>query len=76
MIPPATQAMIAAGERGGRLPETLARIADAAEEDLEIAVKRTSTLLEPLAIVVLGTVVGVVAVALLLPIFKMGSTLS
>lgn len=76
MIPPATQAMIAAGERGGRLPETLARIADAAEEDLEIAVKRTSTLLEPLAIVVLGTVVGLVAVALLLPIFKMGSTVS
>ncbi|MCH2160715.1 MAG: type II secretion system F family protein [Phycisphaerales bacterium] len=74
MISPATRAMIAAGERGGRLPDTLARIADAAEEDLEIAVKRTSTLLEPMAILVLGSVVGLVAIALLLPVFKMGST--
>ena len=73
MVSPSTRAMIAAGERGGRLPETLARIADAAEEDLEIAVKRTSTLLEPMAILVLGSVVGVVAIALLLPVFRMGS---
>ena len=35
--------------------------------------KRTSTLVEPLAIVVLGGVVGVVAIALLLPVFKMSS---
>ena len=74
MISPSTRAMIAAGERGGKLPETLSRIADAAEEDLEIAVKRTSTLLEPMAILVLGSVVGLVAIALLLPVFKMGST--
>jgi type IV pilus assembly protein PilC len=65
--------MVAAGEKGGRLPQTLAIIADQADENLEAAVKRTSTLVEPLAIIVLGSVVGVVAIALLLPIFKMSS---
>ncbi len=73
MISQGAKAMIAAGERGGRLAETLSSIADAADEDLEVAVKRTSTLVEPLAIVVLGGVVGVVAIALLLPVFKMSS---
>lgn len=73
LISPSARAMVAAGEKGGRLPQTLAIIADQADENLEIAVKRTSTLVEPLAIIVLGSVVGVVAIALLLPIFKMSS---
>ena len=73
LISPSAKAMVSAGERGGRLPETLAIVADAADEDLDSAVKRTSTLVEPLAIVVLGGVVGVVAIALLLPVFKMSS---
>lgn len=73
LISPSAKAMVSAGERGGRLAETLAIIADAADEDLDHAVKRTSTLVEPLAIVVLGSVVGVVAIALLLPVFKMSS---
>jgi len=46
---------------------------DAADEDLEIAVKRVSVMLEPLAIVVIGSVIGVVAIALLLPVFKMST---
>jgi type IV pilus assembly protein PilC len=65
--------MIAAGERSGRLPAVLNRVADAADEDLEVAVKRVSVMLEPLAIVVLGSVIGVVAIALLLPVFKMST---
>lgn len=73
LIAPSARAMVAAGEKGGRLPQTLAIIADQADENLEAAVKRTSTLVEPLAIIVLGSVVGVVAIALLLPIFKMSS---
>ena len=73
LVSPSAKAMVSAGERGGRLPETLAIVADAADEELDVAVKRTSTLVEPLAIVVLGSVVGVVAIALLLPVFKMSS---
>lgn len=73
LVAPSARAMVAAGEKGGRLPQTLAIIADQADEDLDVAVKRTSTLVEPLAIILLGSVVGVVAIALLLPVFRMSS---
>ncbi|MEE2896546.1 MAG: type II secretion system F family protein [Planctomycetota bacterium] len=75
MVPASVRAMVAAGERSGKLPEVLERVADAADEDLEVAVKRVGVVLEPAAILVLGSVIGVVAIALLLPIFKMGSTM-
>lgn len=74
LVPAGVKAMVAAGERAGRLPEVLERVAEAADEDLEVAVKRVGVVLEPAAILVLGTVIGVVAIALLLPVFKMGST--
>ena len=73
LVPGSGRAMIAAGERSGRLPEVLERVADAADEDLDVAVKRVSVTLEPLAIIVLGGVIGVVAIALLLPVFKMST---
>ena len=73
LVPGSGRAMITAGERSGRLPEVLERVADAADEDLDVAVKRVSVTLEPLAIIVLGGVIGVVAIALLLPVFKMST---
>ena len=65
--------MVSAGERAGRLPAVLHRVADAADEDLEIAVKRVGVMLEPAAILILGSVIAVVAIALLLPVFKMSA---
>ena len=71
LVPPTVAAMVAAGERSGRLPEVLGTIADCAEEDLETTVKRTTSLLEPVMIVVLGMFVGLIALAMLLPVFGM-----
>lgn len=71
MVPPSVSAMISAGERSGRLPEVLVTIADCSEEDLETTVKRTTSLIEPALIVALGLVVGVIALAMLLPVFGM-----
>lgn len=73
IVPRSARAMVSAGERGGRLPEVLHRVADAADEDLEVAVKRVGVVLEPAAILILGTIIAVVAIALLLPVFKMGT---
>ncbi len=70
MLPPTVVSMIAAGERSGRLPTVLARAADFAEEDLEIALKRVTSLIEPVMILVFGSVLGAVAIALLLPLFS------
>ena len=68
LVPLSARAMVAAGERSGQLSKVLDRVADAADEDLETAVKRVGVLLEPLAILVLGSVIAVVAIALLLPV--------
>lgn len=70
LLPPTVVAMIAAGERSGRLPEVLGRAADFAEDDLETALKQATSLLEPILVVAFGSILGVVAIALLLPLFN------
>jgi type II secretory pathway component PulF len=70
LMPPTVIAMVAAGERSGRLPEVLGRAADFAEEDLETALKQATSLLEPVLVLAFGSVLGVVAIALLLPLFN------
>ncbi len=72
-IPAGVTSMVAAGERSGRLPEVMEKVADASEEELDVAIKRFTTLLEPMLIIFMGLLVGAVAIALLLPIFKMSS---
>lgn len=70
-IPPNVSAMFNAGERSGRLPEVLNNVSIYAEEDLEIAIKATTSMIEPIMIVGMGLLVGGIASAMLLPIFQM-----
>ena len=76
LVPPSVSAMVAAGERSGRLSEVLETTADATEEDLDAIVKRATSLIEPAMIVSLGLVVGFIALAMLLPIFGMSQVVS
>ncbi len=76
LIPPPVASMISAGERTGKLPETLDRVAEVAKQDLDEAVKTASQLMEPLMITVMGGLIGGVAIALLLPIFSISSVMS
>ena len=76
LLPPTVVSMVAAGERSGRLPEVLSRAADFAEEDLAIALKQATSLLEPVLVLVFGSVLGAVAIALLLPLFSVASVVS
>ena len=76
LFPPAAAQMIAAGERTGRLPQVLDRIATTAEEDLDQAIKTATQLIEPAMIVFMGLTIGGIAMALLLPIFSISSVMS
>ena len=76
IVPPGITAMVAAGERSGRLSDVLETMADASEEDLDVVVKRTTSLLEPAMIVLLGLIVGFIALAMLMPIFGMSKVVS
>ena len=66
--------MTAIGEESGSLDNMLFKVAEFYEEEVENAVDTLSTLLEPLIMVVLGTIVGGIVVALYLPIFKLAGT--
>jgi type IV pilus assembly protein PilC len=65
--------MTAIGEESGALDEMLGKVADFYEEQVDNAVDSLSSLLEPLIMVVIGTLVGGLVVAMYLPIFKMAA---
>jgi len=76
LLPSTVVSMVAAGERTGRLPEVLARAADFAEQDLETALKQATSLLEPVLVLVFGSILGSVAIALLLPLFSVAKVVA
>jgi type IV pilus assembly protein PilC len=68
--------MVTIGEESGALDDMLAKVADFYEEEVDNAVDALSSLLEPMIMVILGTVIGGLVVALYLPIFQLGSVVS
>lgn len=67
--------MIAVGEQTGALDQMLSKIADFYEEEVDVGVAALTSLLEPLLMVVVGTVVGVVLVSMYLPIFSLAGAM-
>jgi len=68
--------MVTIGEESGALDDMLAKVADFYEEEVDNAVDALSSLLEPMIMVILGTVIGGLVIALYLPIFQLGSVVS
>ncbi|MEB2331092.1 MAG: type II secretion system F family protein [Nitrosomonas sp.] len=64
--------MVSIGEESGSLDAMLSKIADFFEAEVDDAVEALSSLMEPIIMVVLGTLIGGMVVAMYLPIFKMG----
>ncbi len=75
LVPRPVSAMINAGERSGRLSETLDHAAQFSEEELDSAIKTATSLIEPIMILGMGVVVGGIAAAMLLPIFGLSKSL-
>ncbi len=69
VFPPMVTQMIHIGEETGALDGMLSKIADFYEDEVDIAVESLLKVLEPILIVVLGTIVGGMIVAMYLPIF-------
>jgi type IV pilus assembly protein PilC len=64
--------MVAIGEESGALDNMLNKVADFFEGEVDDAVDALSSLMEPVIMVVLGTLIGGLVIAMYLPIFKMG----
>ncbi|MDX9741194.1 MAG: type II secretion system F family protein [Gammaproteobacteria bacterium] len=65
--------MIAIGEESGQLDAMSGKVADFYEAEVDDAVESLSSLMEPMIMVVLGTLIGGIIVAMYLPIFKLGA---
>src|SRR6185436_13164280 len=64
--------MVSIGEESGSLDGMLGKVADFFEQEVDDAVEALSSLMEPMIMVVLGTLIGGMVIAMYLPIFKMG----
>ena len=62
--------MINAGEETGRLDEMLGDIADFYDSEVEYTIRNLTALLEPVMVIVMGAIVGFIALSVLLPIFN------
>lgn len=76
LVPAAIVSMISAGEKSGRLPDVMNRIAEFGEQEFDARVKGATSFIEPIMVITMGIVIGAVAIALLLPIFQMGNVVA
>ncbi len=71
VFPPMVVQMISVGEQTGALDTMLSKIADFYEDEVDTAVANLMTLMEPVLILFLGTVVGGIVISMYLPIFSL-----
>ena len=72
LFPSMVLQMCAIGEESGSIDHMLAKAADFYEAEVDDMVAGISSLMEPIIIVILGTVIGGIVIAMYLPIFKLG----
>ncbi len=70
-IPPTVRQMVTTGEDTGNLPRILTRVADFYERELGKRLASFSRMVEPLMLILMGGVVGLIVSSLILPIFKL-----
>ncbi len=73
IYPPLARQMVAAGEKSGRLEEMLLWVANDCESKVAARLHMLTALLEPVLILVLGSLVGFVVIAIIMPIFEMST---
>ncbi len=75
VFPPMVVQMISVGEETGALDEMLSKVADFYDEEVDSAVDAMTSVIEPVMIVLMGGIVGVMLIAMYLPIFRLVSVI-
>jgi general secretion pathway protein F/type IV pilus assembly protein PilC len=76
LIPPLLIRMLALAEETGNLSSSFHHVAEILEEDVERSLNQLTTLLQPLLLLLIGAIVGVVVLSILLPLTDVSSFLS
>ena len=71
LFPPILCQMVAVGESSGNLSETLIFVSDLYENEVDMLTKNLSTMLEPVLMIVMGAIVGFIAVSIITPIYEL-----
>ena len=71
IFPPMMLRMVAAGEQTGKIDAMLEKMADFWDEEIEATLDALTSLIEPILIIVLGSIVGFIVIAMFMPIFKL-----
>lgn len=73
LLPRSVVQMIGAGEESGKLGEVLDEVSEFYARELKAVIKSVTAMIEPLMIVAMGSIVGFIAMSIILPIFKLSS---
>ena len=76
LMPPSVVQMIRSGEDSGTLSDVLEHVSEYYARELKTVIKTTVSMIEPIMIVLMGLLVGFIAMSIILPIFKMSSVVS
>ena len=71
LLPRSVVQMIGAGEESGKLGEVLDEVSEFYSRELKAVIKGVTAMIEPIMIVLMGSVVGFIAMSIILPIFKL-----
>ncbi len=71
IFPPMVYYMIKVGEDSGSIEEVLDKTADFYDEEIETAIQRLTTMMEPVMIIVMAVVIGFIVISMVLPMFEM-----
>jgi type IV pilus assembly protein PilC len=70
IFPPMVGHMIRVGEESGELEKMLSKVADFYEDEVDAAIQSLTSIIEPLLMIMVGFIVGVIVIAMYLPMFK------
>ena len=73
LLPRSVVQMINSGEESGKLAEVLRDISEFYHKELKYVIRTVTAMIEPLMIVLMGIVVGFIAMSVILPIFRLSS---
>jgi type IV pilus assembly protein PilC len=68
--------MLRAGEKSGKLGKVCDKISVFYEKKLETSIHSVMTLIEPIMITIMGAIIGTIAIALLLPVFRISNVIA
>lgn len=75
LFPPILSQMLAVGEETGQTDTVLLKVADFYEEEVDVAIESVSSIIEPVMIVVMGSMVGVIAASVMQPIASLSQNI-